>query len=69
MLFARHQELELSYNCALEGPGLEVLPRCCPSLKALHLKHLPNLADCFLPALQQSEVSRLACMARDRSAT
>jgi hypothetical protein len=49
------EDLEISYNCALEGAGLEVLPRCCPSLKALHLKHLPNLADCWFPALQQSE--------------
>ena len=42
----------------LFGSGLEVLPRCCPSLKALRLKLLLHLVhyEHFLPTLQQISV-------------
>ena len=43
-------------NFELKGSGLEVLPSCCPSLKALRLEELRHLTDCFLPALQQHMV-------------
>ena len=54
---ARHQELEIEYDFKLNGPGLEVLPRCCPSLKALRLKQIPFLFAYFLPDLQHLAVS------------
>ncbi len=56
VLMPRHQELEIEFVFTLEGPGLEVLPRCCPSLKALRLRQLLDLTDCFLPALKHLTV-------------
>ena len=56
---ARHQELEIECDFMLNGLGLEVLPRCCPSLTALRLKLLLHLFhyEEFLPSLQQLTVS------------
>jgi hypothetical protein len=56
---ACHQDLEVEFDANLRGPGLEVLPRYCPSLKALRLKSLVLLIDYeyFLPTLKQLKVS------------
>jgi hypothetical protein len=64
MLMPVDQELDIECDFSLKGPGLEVLPRCCPSLKALRLRQLMDVTDCFLPVLQHLAVCLLTMMQR-----